>query len=164
MRYTMKYDFTTILDRKGKDAIALDALGVNNGRNHIQVERTWDLARNSGQLCWHLPNRIAAAVPCMIQSFFTLYSSAWSFIKRKNVNNSPRSAKGRLPDPAGLYIFWFYCLADESPGNAAGKSYRSRRRKNTQTCGIHRHGKKTGFTVLTMEKQKGFRAHLIARK
>ena len=39
MRYTMKYDFTTILDRKGKDAIALDALGVNNGRNHIQVER-----------------------------------------------------------------------------------------------------------------------------
>ena len=48
MRYTMKYDFTTILDRKGKDAIALDALGVNN---------------------------------------------------------SPRSEKGRLPDPAGLYIF-----------------------------------------------------------
>lgn len=36
----MKYDFTTILDRKGKDAIALDALGVNNGRNHIQVEHT----------------------------------------------------------------------------------------------------------------------------
>lgn len=36
----MKYDFTTILDRKGKDAIALDALGVNNGRNHIQVECT----------------------------------------------------------------------------------------------------------------------------
>ena len=35
MRYTMKYDFTPILDRKGKDAIALDALGVNNGRNHI---------------------------------------------------------------------------------------------------------------------------------
>lgn len=27
----MKYDFTTILDRNGKDAIALDALGVNNG-------------------------------------------------------------------------------------------------------------------------------------
>lgn len=40
MRCTMKYDFTTVLDRKGKDAIALDALGVNNGRNHIQVERT----------------------------------------------------------------------------------------------------------------------------
>ena len=30
MRYTMKYDFTTILDRKGKDAIALDALGVKD--------------------------------------------------------------------------------------------------------------------------------------
>ena len=28
----MKYDFTTVLDRKGNDAIALDALGVSNGR------------------------------------------------------------------------------------------------------------------------------------
>ena len=27
--------------------------------NIIQVERMWDLARDSGQLCWHLPNRIA---------------------------------------------------------------------------------------------------------
>ena len=26
----MKYDFTTILDRRGKDALAVDALGVSD--------------------------------------------------------------------------------------------------------------------------------------
>jgi len=51
MRYTMKYDFTTILDRKGKDAIALDALGVNNRKNNTKRDRRGVLARNSGQLC-----------------------------------------------------------------------------------------------------------------
>jgi len=47
----MKYDFTTILDRKGKDAIALDALGVNNGRNHMKSKSWMKVARNSVQLC-----------------------------------------------------------------------------------------------------------------
>jgi cystathionine beta-lyase len=27
----MKYDFTSIMDRKGKDAMALDSLGCGNG-------------------------------------------------------------------------------------------------------------------------------------
>ena len=31
MNHDFKYDFTTILDRRGKDALALDALGISDG-------------------------------------------------------------------------------------------------------------------------------------
>ena len=30
MNHDFKYDFTTILDRRGKDALALDALGISD--------------------------------------------------------------------------------------------------------------------------------------
>lgn len=36
----MKYDFTTIIDRKGKDAMALDAVGSQKGpRNLLSLKK-----------------------------------------------------------------------------------------------------------------------------
>ena len=34
----MKYDFTSIIDRKGKDALAIDALGMVMPRMHQKMD------------------------------------------------------------------------------------------------------------------------------